>query len=150
LSARGFDFRLPWPFNREGDLFSTDQEGATWLPNGNPFDELLHIQGRSPLRIPTKTPQTLAGVSIDETERIRLHATNINPLVGLKFQRTGQRWTNLRSILVARRRDCLRLFPRQDFGARKLVKSAAGYVAESQLIASLPVLSVDACVSPQG
>ena len=26
-----------------GDLFCTDQEGATWLPNGNPFDELLHI-----------------------------------------------------------------------------------------------------------
>ena len=24
--------------------FATDQEGATWVPNGNPFDELLHIQ----------------------------------------------------------------------------------------------------------
>ena len=29
-----------------GDLFCTDQEGATWLPNGNPFDELLHITSR--------------------------------------------------------------------------------------------------------
>ena len=30
-------------FNKHGDLFVTDQEGATWVPNGNPFDELLHI-----------------------------------------------------------------------------------------------------------
>ena len=30
--------------NRQGDLFCTDQEGATWIANGNAFDELLHLQ----------------------------------------------------------------------------------------------------------
>jgi len=37
--------RVPYTlaFNRHGDLFVTDQEGETWLPNGNPFDELNHI-----------------------------------------------------------------------------------------------------------
>ena len=32
----------------------------------------------------------------------------------------------------------------------KLVKTDSGYVAKNQLIASLPVLTVDACVSPAG
>ena len=37
--------RVPYAlaFNRAGDLFNTDQEGETWMPNGNPLDELNHI-----------------------------------------------------------------------------------------------------------
>lgn len=37
--------RVPYTlaFNRHGDLFVTDQEGATWLPDGNPLDELNQI-----------------------------------------------------------------------------------------------------------
>src|SRR5262249_27985456 len=37
--------RVPYTlaFNRVGDLFVTDQEGETWMPNGNPLDELNHI-----------------------------------------------------------------------------------------------------------
>ncbi len=42
--ATGVRFTIGLAFNKLGDLFATDQEGATWLPNGNPFDELLHIQ----------------------------------------------------------------------------------------------------------
>jgi len=30
-------------FNKAGDLFNTDQEGETWMPNGNPLDELNQI-----------------------------------------------------------------------------------------------------------
>jgi len=40
----GTRFTCALAFNRLGDLFASEQEGATWLPNGNPFDELLHIQ----------------------------------------------------------------------------------------------------------
>jgi glucose/arabinose dehydrogenase len=40
----GIRFPVAMRFNAVGDLFCTDQEGATWLPNGNPFDELLHIR----------------------------------------------------------------------------------------------------------
>ncbi len=39
--ATGVRFPVALAFNRRGDLFATDQEGATWLSNGNPFDELL-------------------------------------------------------------------------------------------------------------
>src|SRR5207244_6755962 len=37
--------RVPYTlaFNRNNDLFVTDQEGETWMPNGNPLDELNHI-----------------------------------------------------------------------------------------------------------
>jgi putative heme-binding domain-containing protein len=37
--------RVPYAlaFNRDGDLFVTDQEGETWCPGGNPLDELNHI-----------------------------------------------------------------------------------------------------------
>ena len=41
--ATGIRFPVAIRFNKAGDLFCTDQEGATWLPNGNPFDELLVI-----------------------------------------------------------------------------------------------------------
>ena len=44
IVATGIRFPVALAFNRLGDLFATDQEGATWLANGNPFDELLHIQ----------------------------------------------------------------------------------------------------------
>jgi len=48
-----------------GDLFVTDQEGATWLPNGNPFDELLHIQPGRHYGFPPRHPRHLPDV-IDE------------------------------------------------------------------------------------
>lgn len=37
--------RVPYQlaFNSSGDLFCTDQEGETWMPHGNPLDELNHI-----------------------------------------------------------------------------------------------------------
>ncbi len=41
--VQGSVFLSLLPF-RSGDLFCTEQEGATWLANGNPFDELLHVQ----------------------------------------------------------------------------------------------------------
>jgi glucose/arabinose dehydrogenase len=40
----GVRFTCALAFNRAGDLFATEQEGATWLPNGNPLDELLQIE----------------------------------------------------------------------------------------------------------
>ena len=39
----GVRFTIGMDFDQDSELFVTDQEGATWLPNGNPFDELLHI-----------------------------------------------------------------------------------------------------------
>jgi putative heme-binding domain-containing protein len=44
IVATGIRFPYQLAFNRRGDLFATDQEGETWLPGGNPLDELLHVQ----------------------------------------------------------------------------------------------------------
>ena len=51
--------------NKHGDLFGTDQEGATWVPNGNPFDELLHIQRGRHYGFPPRHPKWLPDV-VDE------------------------------------------------------------------------------------
>ena len=34
IIATGIRFTVALGINREGDLFATDQEGATWVPNG--------------------------------------------------------------------------------------------------------------------
>lgn len=44
IIATGIRASVGLELNAAGDLFATDQEGATWMPNGNPFDELLHIK----------------------------------------------------------------------------------------------------------
>ena len=45
LTTLATGIRVPYAlaFNRAGDLFNTDQEGETWMPDGNPLDELNHI-----------------------------------------------------------------------------------------------------------
>ena len=50
LTTVATGIRVPYTlaFNRAGDLFNTDQEGETWMPNGNPLDELnLIVAGRN-------------------------------------------------------------------------------------------------------
>ena len=69
--------RSPWPSTARGDLFATDQEGATWLPNGNPFDELLHIQQRAALRLPAAAPEAPARRD-RRAVRLRLRARSTN------------------------------------------------------------------------
>lgn len=65
LFATGLRFVVSMGINRQGDLFATDQEGATWLPNGNPFDELLQIQQGKHYGFPPRHPKYLPNV-IDE------------------------------------------------------------------------------------
>ena len=61
----GIRFPVGLHFNKAGDLFCTDQEGATWLANGNPRDELLHIQPGRHYGFPPRHPRHLPDV-IDE------------------------------------------------------------------------------------
>ncbi|HSQ58494.1 MAG TPA: hypothetical protein VLM40_22425, partial [Gemmata sp.] len=65
--ATGIRFPVGLHFNKDGDLFCSDQEGATWLPNGNPFDELLHIDLKKKRHygFPPRHPRHLPNV-IDE------------------------------------------------------------------------------------
>ena len=60
----GMRFPVGMAFNAAGDLFTTDQEGATWLPNGNPFDELLHIQPGRHYGFPTSLMNRARSITV--------------------------------------------------------------------------------------
>jgi putative heme-binding domain-containing protein len=164
IVCTGTRFPVSMAFNRHGDLFAAEQEGATWLPNGNPFDELLHLQpGRHygfPPRHPRHLPnvidepsafdyspqhQSTCGMLFNEPSRVRathqsesqdgaLHAP-YDPIF-------GPAWWQGDAIVCGESRGKLY--------RTKLEKTSAGYVAMNQTIACLSMLTVDACLSPAG
>jgi putative heme-binding domain-containing protein len=143
----GVRFPVAMAFNRHGDLFCTDQEGATWLPNGNPFDELLHIQPGRHYGFPPRHPRHLPGV-IDEPS-VYDYGPQHQSTCGLVFNESagggptfGPRgWAGDALIAGESRGKIYRT---------KLVKTPAGYVAQNHLLARLNMLTIDVCVSPQG
>jgi putative heme-binding domain-containing protein len=143
----GIRFSVGMAFNKAGDLFCTDQEGATWLPNGNPFDELLHVEPGRHYGFPPRHPRHLTGV-IDEPS-VFDYGPQHQSTCGLVFNEPvnggpvfGPAWWQGDALITGESRG--KLFRTQ------LVKSAGGYVARNQLLACLNALAVDACVSPQG
>ncbi len=143
----GIRFPVAMAFNALGDLFCSDQEGATWLPNGNPFDELLHIQPGRHYGFPPRHPQYLPNV-IDEPS-VFDYGPQHQSTCGLNFNEPvnggpsfGPAWWRGDAIVCGESRGKIY--------RTKLAKTAAGYVAQNQLIAGLNMLTVDACVSPQG
>ena len=56
--------RVPYglQFNQAGDLFNTDQEGETWMPNGNPLDELNQIHSGRNYGFPPSHSEWLPGL----------------------------------------------------------------------------------------
>jgi putative heme-binding domain-containing protein len=173
----GVRFPVAMAFNRHGDLFSSEQEGATWLPNGNPFDELLHIQPGRHYGFPPRHPRHLPGV-IDEPSVFDFSpqhqstcGLNFNEPVLLDPEKGGG------NLLPERPEGCFaQKVPDPFFAAggptfgpadwagdaiicgesrgklyrTKLVKTPSGYVAQTVIIACLNMLTVDACVSPHG
>jgi putative heme-binding domain-containing protein len=147
IVCTGVRFPIAMAFNRHGDLFATDQEGATWLPNGNPFDELLHIQpGRHygfPPRHPRHNPNVLDEPSVFD------YGPQHQSTCGMVFNESVGRgrvfgpslWTGDAIVCGESRGKLFRT---------KLAKTPAGYVASNQTIACLSMLTVDACVSPAG
>ncbi|MEQ1858351.1 MAG: ThuA domain-containing protein [Chthoniobacteraceae bacterium] len=140
----GIRFPVGLVFNSRGDLFCTDQEGATWLPNGNPFDELLHIEPARHYGFPPRHPQHLTGV-IDEPSVFDF-APQHQSACGFFFNegaRTfGPEWWKGDALVCGESRGKL--------WRVKLAKTRAGYVAQSQLVACLASLPVDAALSPRG
>lgn len=145
--ATGLRFPVALAINQAGDLFGTDQEGATWVPNGNPFDELLHIQTgrhygfppRHPIHLPTVHdepsvfdygPQHQSACGLNFNEPV-----NGGPVFG-PASWAGDAW-------VAG-------YSRGKLWRTELIKTPAGYVARNRIFAVLSMLTVDACVSPQG
>jgi putative heme-binding domain-containing protein len=143
----GVRFTCALAFNRNGDLFASEQEGATWLSNGNPFDELLHIQPGLHYGFPPRHPKHLPQV-VDEPSTFD-YGPQHQSTVGMIFNEGvngGPNWGPASwagdAILCGESRGKLY--------RTKLVKTPSGYVAQNHLIASLTMLLVDACVTPKG
>jgi putative heme-binding domain-containing protein len=143
----GIRFPIAFAFNRLGDLFCSEQEGATWLPNGNPFDELLQIiPGRHygfPPRHPRHNPDVIDEPSVFD------YSPQHQSTCGMVFNGTGGKsvvfgpngWAGDAIVCGESRGKIWRT---------KLSKTDTGYVASSQLIACLQMLTVDACIAPDG
>ena len=147
IIATGIRFPVGLAFNRLGDLFATDQEGATWLSNGNPFDELLHIQKKRHYGFPPRHPTHLPAV-IDEPS-VFDYAPQHQSTCGLAFNEPvnfgpifgPDHWAS--NALVAG-------YSRGKLYRTQLAKTEAGYVAKTQLLAVMNMLAADVCVSPRG
>ena len=96
----------------------TDQEGATWLPNGNPFDELLHIQKGRHYGFPPRHPKHLPDV-IDEPSTFD-YGPQHQSTCGFSFNEPVNGRPDVRPEGVGRRRD------RDGRVARQAVPHAAG------------------------
>ncbi len=147
IICTGVRFSVGLAFNRLGDLFCSEQEGATWLANGNPFDELLHIQRGRHYGFPPRHPKHLPRV-IDEPSTFD-YTPQHQSTCGLQFNEAvnggptfGPRQWEGDAIVTG--------YSRGKLYRTKLVKSTVGYVAQNQLVASLNALTVDACITPRG
>lgn len=147
ILCTGIRFSVGLAFNRQGDLFATDQEGATWLPNGNPLDELLHIQPGRHYGFPPRHPKHLPQV-IDEPS-VFDYGPQHQSTCGLTFNESvnggplfgPSGWEDDAFITGYSRGKIFRT---------KLAKTPSGYVAQNHLLGCLNMLAVDACVSPHG
>jgi putative heme-binding domain-containing protein len=145
--ASGLRYVMSLQFNKHGDLFGTDQEGATWCPNGNPFDELLHLEPGRHYGFPPRHPQFLPHV-VDEPS-VFDYGPQHQSTCGFRFNtpttgrgRFGPAFWEDDAIVTGESRGKL--------WRTTLAKTAAGYVAQNQLIASMNLLVVDCAISPQG
>jgi putative heme-binding domain-containing protein len=148
IVSTGLRFPVSLAFNANGDLFCSDQEGATWLPNGNPFDELLHIVTGRHYGFPPRHPRYLPGV-IDEPsvfdytpQHQSTCGVHFNEPVGGGTAIFGPAWWRGDAFVAGESRGKI--------WRTKLVKTAAGYVAKNDLIACLSMLTIDALPTPQG
>lgn len=148
IISTGMRFPVSLAFNAAGDLFCSEQEGATWLANGNPFDELLHIQKGRHYGFPPRHPQYLPGV-IDEPSvfnyRPQHQSTcglHFNEPVGGGHETFGPAWWRGDALMAGESRGKI--------WRTKLIKSSAGYVAQNSLIACLSMLTIDAVPTPKG
>src|ERR1051326_143888 len=147
IFCTGIRFSVGLAFNAAGDLFCTDQEGATWLPNGNPFDELLFIERGRHYGFPPRHRKYLPN-AIDEPS-VFDYGPQHQSTCGLNFNEP----VNGGPVFgpAAWQGDALICgYSRGKIWRTQLVKSDTGYVGQNQLIASLSSLTVDACPSPQG
>ncbi|MDB6068906.1 MAG: hypothetical protein JWL81_77 [Verrucomicrobiales bacterium] len=143
----GLRYIMSLQWDQSGELFGTDQEGATWLPNGNPYDELLHLQKGRHYGFPPWHPRLLPGV-VDEPS-VWDYAPQHQSACGFRFNGPskdravfGPEFWAHDAIVTGESRGKL--------WRTKVVRTPAGYVAMNQLIACLGMLVTDCAISPKG
>lgn len=145
----GVRFTIGMQFHADKELFVTDQEGATWLPNGNPFDELLHIRpGRHygfPPRHPHHLPQVFDQPSLFD------YGPQHQSTCGLAFNEPAARTQPVFGPEDWRGQVFVCGESRGKLYRTQLVRDGHGeYVAHNVLLACLSLLTVDVCLSPRG
>ena len=145
--ASGLRYIMSLQINRHGDLFGADQEGATWVPNGNPFDELIHIESGRHYGFPPRHPRWLPDV-VDEPG-VADYMPQHQSTCGFRFNgpssgraRFGPDFWEHDALVTGESRGNL--------WRTSLAKTAAGYVSQSSLIGNVPLLAVDCAISPGG
>jgi putative heme-binding domain-containing protein len=144
----GTRITLGLDFNAAGDLFATEQEGATWLANGNSLDELLHIRTGRHYGFPPRHPRHLPD-AVDEPSTFD-YGPQHQSTVGLCFNQPiregspqfGPAWWRGDALVAA--------MSRGKIYRTKLVKTAAGYVARNEALVQLQRIIIDQAVSPEG
>ncbi len=141
--------RMPYAlaFNRLGDLFNTDQEGATWLPNGNPLDELNHIIKGRHYGFPYRHPQYLPDV-LDEPTVVGFGPQH-QSTCGLVFNESSA----TQKLFGPREWDGNAFVTGESRGKiwrTQLVKTPSGYVGKPTLFLSSRMLLIDNTISPAG
>jgi len=151
----GIRFPVGMAFNAAGDLFCTDQEGATWLANGNPLDELLWIRPNRHYGFPPRHPRHLPDV-IDEPSVFDFrpqHQSTCGLLFNLPAAADrggpifGPDWWRDAALVCGESRGWIW---RVELEKLTLPDDEAGYVARTQPFACLPMMPIDAAISPRG
>ncbi len=169
--ATGVRVPYQFAFNRSGDLFMTDQEGETWMPNGNPLDEFNHIVIGKHYGFPPRQERWLPdlvsvepvvafgpqhestcgfvfnephdGIGLTTAPAPRLEATAMTALPASPPQRLfgPDGWEGEVIVTGESRGKLWRV---------QLRKTASGYVGKEFLIARLSMLTTDVAISPNG
>lgn len=154
----GVRFTIGMVTNEQDELFVTDQEGATWLPNGNPFDELLLIQKGRHYGFPPQHPKHLPNVA--DQPSLYDYGPQHQSTCGMAINQP--RFFSLAEV-AGPTHDALfgpeewrgNLFvtgeSRGKLYRTELIPDDQGsYVPRNHLIACLSMLTVDCCLSPKG
>lgn len=148
IACTGIRFPVGIRFNADGELFCTEQEGATWLANGNPYDELLHIRRNKHFGFPPQHPKHLPNV-IDEPS-VYDYGPQHQSTCGLNFNEPAKAGGPIFGPQSWRHNALVTGYSRGKLYRTELVRTEAGYVAQNHLIGSTQMLPADACVTPQG
>lgn len=160
--ATGIRVPVGLAFNKAGDLFNTDQEGETWMPNGNPLDELNHIIAGKNYGFPPRHDQWLpnlvsvepvigfgpqhqsaCGLVFNELHAAKVFKVGEIPIPISAGQKLfGPKWWE-GDVFVAGE-------SRGQIWRAKLAKNGESYTGEYAAIARLQMLITDVAISPEG